>query len=61
MNNKELIAICIYCNKVVFRGGELQIKAFINNPSIFNFTTQCPHCQRNIKVKIEIKIKTETS
>ena len=58
---KELISVCPYCNKIVFRGGELDIKAFIQNPGIFSFLTKCPHCKRNIKVKIEIKIKTETS
>lgn len=62
IDKKELISVCPYCNNIVFRGGELEIKAKIGkNPNILSFKTKCPNpaCQKIVRVEINLKAETK--
>lgn len=57
MDNKELMATCPSCNQVIFREGEIELKAV--SIGVMTMKTICPHCKK--RVKIEIKLKAEVA
>lgn len=55
---KELLSVCPSCNQIVFRAGRLELTIRTDAYGIFTLTTKCPHCNKIVKITINLDIKT---